>query len=177
VRQPQLREVREGARILGIDPGSIVTGFGVVDIDGGRTTAAGWGTIRTAGEHSARLREIFERLGEVIDHYAPTEVAVEQVFMHRNADSALKLGQARAAALCATFRFALPIHEYSPRHIKKAVAGRGGAEKSQVEHMVRMILGVRGELEADAADALAAALCHAHQRDTNALLRRVAGAS
>ena len=94
----------------------------------------------------------------------PVEIAIESVFVHRNADSALKLGQARAAALCATFHAELPVFEYAPRHIKKAVVGTGRAEKTQVQHMVKLMLGLRDALQADAADALAAALCHAHSR-------------
>ena len=99
------------------------------------------------------------------------------MFLHRNADSALKLGQARAAAICATFDADLPVYEYSARHIKKAVVGRGAAEKAQVQRMVQMILGVREELPADAADALAAAICHAHERGAQSLLRAAAARS
>jgi crossover junction endodeoxyribonuclease RuvC len=164
-------------RILGIDPGSQTTGFGVVDVDGTRTVAVRWGSIRTRGEHSARLRAIFSELEAVVRELEPAEIAIESVFLHRNADSALKLGQARAAALCATFRAALPVFEYAPRHIKKAVVGSGGAEKSQVQRMVRMMLGLRGDIEPDAADALAAALCHAHARVARATLAKAAGAT
>jgi crossover junction endodeoxyribonuclease RuvC len=161
---------------LGIDPGSQVTGFGVVDVAGGRTTAVEWGSIRTDGDHRGRLREIFIELGRVVRAFEPTEIAIERVFMYRNADSALKLGQARAAAICATFEADLPVYEYSARHIKKAVCGRGAAEKDQVQRMVRMILGVGADLEADAADALAAAICHAHERGTASLLAAAAAA-
>ncbi|HEY8518588.1 MAG TPA: crossover junction endodeoxyribonuclease RuvC [Gammaproteobacteria bacterium] len=164
-------------RILGIDPGSQVTGFGIVEVQRGKTTPVEWGSIRAAGEHPARLREIFAAVAQVVREYRPHEVAVERVFLHRNADSALKLGQARAAAICATFEADLPIFEYSPRHIKKAVVGRGGAEKEQVQHMVRLLLGVKGEIEPDAADALAAALCHAHERSAQAAIARAAAAS
>lgn len=151
-------------RILGIDPGSQMTGFGIVDVVGVKTRAVEWGTIRTAGEHCDRLRMIFDQLGHIVTEFSPGEIAIESIFVHRNADSALKLGQARAAALCATFAAQLPIYEYSPRHIKKAIVGRGGAEKPQVQHMVGLLLGIRDELQADAADALAAAICHAHSR-------------
>jgi crossover junction endodeoxyribonuclease RuvC len=161
-------------RILGIDPGSQVTGFGIVDLEGGRTAPIQWGSIRTEGDHSARLRDIFIELGRVVREFKPTEIAIERVFMNRNADSALKLGQARAAAICATFEADVPVFEYSARHIKKAVVGRGAAEKAQVQRMVQMILGVREELQPDAADALAAAICHAHERGTQALLRAAA---
>lgn len=164
-------------RILGIDPGSRITGYGLVDLDGSSAVAVDWGSIRTSGEHTARLKSIFEALGGIVREFSPDEVAIERVFMHRNADSALKLGQARAAALCGTFAADIPIYEYSPRHIKKAVVGRGAAEKAQVQLMVRTILGLRGEIEADAADALAAALCHAYERGTKSVLDRLAETS
>jgi crossover junction endodeoxyribonuclease RuvC len=164
-------------RILGIDPGSQITGYGVVDVTGGVTRPVAWGGVRTSGDHCARLREIFAALGGIVREYAPHEIAIERVFVHRNADSALKLGQARAAALCATFEAALPVYEYAPRHIKKALVGQGAAEKHQVQQMVRMILGIRDALEADAADALAAAVCHAHERGTRATIAQVAGAA
>lgn len=160
-------------RILGIDPGSRITGYGIVDLEGRSTVPVEWGSIRTSGEHSERLRTIFGALDGIVRKFVPDEVAVERVFMHRNADSALKLGQARAAALCGTFSADLPIYEYSARHIKKAIVGRGSAEKSQVELMVRTILGLREEIEPDAADALATALCHAHERGTQTVLDRL----
>lgn len=162
-------------RILGIDPGSRTTGFGVIDVCGTVTRPVEWGGIDTQGAHSDRLKDIFKALGRIVADFAPAEIAIERVFIHRNADSALKLGQARAAALCATFDADLPVYEYTARHIKKAVAGRGAAEKAQVQHMVKLILGVRDEIQADAADALAAALCHAHQRSTRRVIDRVAG--
>ena len=161
-------------RVLGIDPGSRVTGYGVVEIDGALTRPLAWGGIRTTGEHSERLKQIFSAVGALVAEHAPDEIAIERVFVHRNADSALKLGQARAAALCATFSVDIPIHEYAPREVKKAIAGNGGAEKSQVEYMVKVLLGLRGEMQADAADALAIALCHINTRHN---LARMAGAS
>ena len=158
-------------RILGIDPGSQITGYGVIDFDGQRTVYVNSGAIRTgAGDFAERLREIFLGAGELIATYQPTEISIERVFMHRNADSALKLGHARAAALCATFPHALPVHEYSPREIKQTVAGRGGAGKEQVAHMVKVLLALSGELQSDAADALAVALCHAHRRQASQAL-------
>ena len=161
----------ESVRILGIDPGSQITGFGVVEATGNRTTAVEWGSIRTEGEHSERLRNIFHALGRIVRELKPAEIAIERVFLHRNADSALKLGQARAAAICATFESEVPIYEYTARHIKQAVVGRGGAEKQQVQRMVQMILGLRDEIQADAADALAAAICRANERSTRDWLR------
>ena len=161
-------------RILGIDPGSRITGYGLVDLDRSSAAPVEWGSIHTTGDHSARLKSIFNALDGIVRKFAPDEVAIERVFMHRNADSAIKLGQARAAALCGTFAADIPIYEYSARHIKKAVVGSGSAEKAQVQHMVRMILGVRTDIEPDAADALAAALCHAHERETRSVLSRLA---
>jgi crossover junction endodeoxyribonuclease RuvC len=158
-------------RILGIDPGSQITGFGVIDLVGNQTAAVVWGCVRTAGDHPDRLRTIFSKVSAIVGEYEPDEIAVERVFVHRNADSALKLGQARAAAICGTFALDARLHEYSPRHIKQAVVGRGSAEKTQVAHMIRVLLGIRVDVEPDAADALAVALCHAHERGTQAALR------
>jgi len=158
-------------RILGIDPGSQVTGYGLIDVHGDRTTLVNWGAIRTKGDHSSRLRQIFEEITVLVDRYSPAEIAIERVFVNKNADSALKLGQARAAALCATFQAELPIYEYAARHIKKAIVGSGGADKAQVQHMVRMLLAMKADPQADAADALAAALCHSHERNARALFR------
>lgn len=160
------------ARILGIDPGSRVTGYGIVEITGALTRPVAWGGIATDGEHSDRLRQIYDRIAGLVAEYEPDEVAVERVFVHKNADSALKLGQARAAALCATFGRPLPIHEYAPREVKKALVGSGSAEKDQVEYMVRLLLGLRDRMKADAADALAVAICHAHARQTRDYIAR-----
>jgi crossover junction endodeoxyribonuclease RuvC len=173
LRVTPLPNVVDSVRVLGIDPGSQITGFGIVDIVGNRTTAVEWGSIKTGGEHSDRLRSIFTALGQIVREYRPAEIAIERVFLSRNADSALKLGQARAAAICATFEANVPIYEYSARHIKKAVVGRGGAEKDQVQRMVQMILGVRAAIAADAADALAAAICHANERALRGALQTV----
>jgi crossover junction endodeoxyribonuclease RuvC len=162
-------------RILGIDPGSQITGFGVVDLIGNKVSAVVWGSLQTAGNHPERLRMIFSKVGAIVSEYEPDEIAIERVFMHRNADSALKLGQARAAAICGTFGQNATLHEYSPRHIKQAVAGRGSAEKAQVAHMIRMLLGIREDVQPDAADALAVALCHAHERGTHAAIRAAVG--
>jgi len=168
-----LESIVGSVRILGIDPGSQITGFGVVDVAGNRTTAVEWGSIRTGGEHSDRLRSIFLGIGQVVREYRPAEIVIERVFLSRNADSALKLGQARAAAICATFEANVPIYEYSARHIKKAVVGGGAAEKDQVQRMVKMILGLSEALAADAADALAAAICHANERSLRGALQAV----
>jgi crossover junction endodeoxyribonuclease RuvC len=161
-------------RILGIDPGSRVTGYGVIDSDGRRSVRVASGVIRTAaagdGAFAGRLRAIFDGMSAVVAEQRPQVVAVEQVFLHRNADSALKLGQARAAALCATFDPGLPVHEYAARSVKQAIVGSGGADKSQVAHMVAVLLGWREPLLEDEADALAIALCHAHTAPLSASL-------
>ena len=163
----------EAVRILGIDPGSRVTGFGVIDSDGIRSTLVASGCIRLAeGDFAARLGRIFEGLSGVLDRHRPTEVAVEQVFVAHNAQSALKLGQARGAAICAAVTAGLPVYEYTPREVKQAVVGTGAADKAQVQHMVRRLLAIEAELAADAADALAVALSHAHGRTARALLAR-----
>lgn len=160
-------------RILGIDPGSQITGFGIIDVTGADATIVTSGCIRVARRPlNERLHGIFTGVRQLMADHHPAEVAVESVFMSRNADSALKLGQARAAAICAAFAESGPdgLHEYAPRQIKLAVVGSGGAAKTQVQHMVRVLLGVHGEMQEDAADALAVALCHAHARRTRALV-------
>lgn len=152
-------------RILGIDPGSQITGFGIVDASLHHSVLVKSGCIRVADQPFAdRLRDIFKAVQDLTDTYAPDEIAIERVFMARNADSALKLGHARAAAMCATFSRAVPIYEYAPRDIKKSVVGTGTATKLQVQHMVKVLLAVTGQVQSDAADALAAALCHANRR-------------
>ena len=156
-----------GIRILGIDPGSRVTGFGLIVAEGTRYSYVASGCIRTpSGDFAGRLREIFKQVGEVSRKHQPQEVAIEGVFLSKNAATALKLGQARAAAMCATFALDLPIFEYAPRQIKQSVVGTGKAEKVQVEHMVRVLLKLKGPIQSDAADALAVALCHASIRDS-----------
>lgn len=158
------------ARILGLDPGSLRTGYGVIDCHGGSLTIVAQGCIATSGGPLAdRLRVIHARVAELIVLHRPQEVAVERVFLSKNADSALKLGQARGAALAAV-PAALGVHEYAPRAIKLAVVGVGGAEKTQVAHMVKQLLRVDLRLAADAADALAIAICHAHSRKLEPLL-------
>lgn len=159
------------ARILGIDPGSRITGFGIIDSDGRHSVHVASGCIRTGdGQLPARLQVIFTGIQALMTRYRPTAVAVEQVFLARNADSALKLGQARSAAICATFAAGAEIHEYAARAIKQAIVGIGHADKAQVGHMVAVLLNHREPLQVDAADALAVALCHAHGRPLTARL-------
>ncbi len=151
-------------RILGIDPGSRKTGFGVLDFTGDAPTYVASGVVNsTDGTFPDRLRRIFTAVGEIVTEYRPDVVAIESVFMHKSAGSALKLGQARSAALCATFGFEMEVHEYAPREIKQAIVGTGAASKEQVQHMVISLLQLDAAPSPDAADALAAALCHGHQ--------------
>ncbi|MBI2992866.1 MAG: crossover junction endodeoxyribonuclease RuvC [Gammaproteobacteria bacterium] len=153
-------------RILGIDPGFQATGFGIADTDGYRARHVCHGVIRVDGENlGERLRCIFRGIGAVLAEHGPAEVAVERVFMHRNADSALKLGQARGAAITACAERGLPVHEYTPNQIKQAIVGRGHAAKQQVQHMIRILLNLEELPQADAADALAIAICHGHFRE------------
>jgi len=158
-------------RILGLDPGSRRTGFGVIDCDGPDSVHCTHGCISASGASLAeRLRVIFDGVRELVALHCPQEVAVEQVFVNRNADSALKLGQARGAVLSA-LPVGLPLFEYAPRAIKLAVVGFGGAEKPQVAHMIRALLHLQGHISADASDALAIAVCHAHSRRLRELMR------
>jgi crossover junction endodeoxyribonuclease RuvC len=158
-------------RILGLDPGSQTTGFGVIDWIGGTARYVASGAIRTSGEaFPPRLRQIFDGVAELMREYRPSEVAVERVFVHRNADSALKLGQARGAALCAAFASDPAVYEYAPREVKLAVVGQGGAQKEQVKLMVMTLLKLDGRLGPDAADAVGVALCHAYSRQTQQAL-------
>jgi len=162
------------ARILGLDPGSLRTGFGIIDCESGHLRIVAQGCIATSGGPLAdRLRIIHARVAELIAQHSPQEIAVERVFMSKNADSALKLGQARGAALAAV-PLSLTVHEYAPRAIKLAVVGVGGAEKIQVAHMVKQLLRVDMRLAADAADALAVAICHANSARR---IERLAGMS
>jgi crossover junction endodeoxyribonuclease RuvC len=156
-------------RILGIDPGSVRTGVGIIDCDAtGRATHVHHEALvlLEAEDFPRRLKMLLDKLGALFDAYKPDEVSIEKVFMAKNPDSALKLGQARGAALCAAVLRDLPISEYAAKEIKLAVVGTGGADKVQVQHMVGMLLGLQGKLQADAADALAVAITHAHVRAT-----------
>jgi len=154
-------------RILGIDPGSRVTGYGIIDQRGQRLSYAASGCIRTRGETLAeRLGIIFAELNVIIGEYRPDEMGIERVFMNKNADSALKLGPARGAAICAGVHNNVPVHEYAAREIKQAVVGKGSATKDQVQHMVCVLLALQDRPPSDAADALGVAVCHGHHRET-----------
>ena len=151
--------------ILGIDPGSRKTGFGIINYVSGRSEYVTSGVIRLPdGELPGRLRVIYDSVTELVDLHCPTELSVEQVFLARSADAALKLGQARGAAIVPCALRGMEVAEYSARQIKQSVVGTGAADKTQVRHMVRVLLGLPGTPQEDAADALAAALCHAHTR-------------
>ncbi|MBS3803377.1 MAG: crossover junction endodeoxyribonuclease RuvC [Oleiphilaceae bacterium] len=151
------------AIILGVDPGSRITGYGIIRSEGRLTEYLDSGCIRVGEKLMAeRLQTIFHSLATLIGEYRPDEFAIEQVFMARNPDSALKLGQARGAAIVSAANSGLAVHEYSARQVKQAVVGKGGADKTQVQHMVQTILCLSRKPQADAADALAIALCHAH---------------
>lgn len=154
-------------RIIGIDPGSRHTGVGIVDVDAaGRTRHVFHTALNLVGneDFARRLKQIFDELGAIVAAYAPQEAAIERVFVARNPDSALKLGQARGAAICAVVQHGIGVTEYAAREVKQAVVGTGAGDKTQVQHMVGLLLELPGRLQADAADALAIALAHAHTR-------------
>ncbi len=161
-------------RILGIDPGSRFTGFGVIEVTGDRAVAIRYGVIKAGtGEFPERLGIIFSGICKLIGECQPAEVAIETVFVSRNAGSALKLGQARGAAICAAISLGLSVSEYAPRSVKQAIVGRGGADKVQVQHMVMALLQLTDKLQEDAADALAVALCHQHTQQTLNRMQRM----
>jgi crossover junction endodeoxyribonuclease RuvC len=155
-------------RILGIDPGSRVTGYGIIDVSGRIAKYVDSGCVRTgAGDLPERLKKIHLGVREIVQRYQPQEMAIEQVFMHKSAGSALKLGQARAAAMCAVFDHDITVYEYAARQIKQALVGKGSADKTQVQHMVKILLKLKGDPQMDASDALAVALCHMHTHQTH----------
>lgn len=164
--------MRAEHRILGIDPGSRFTGFGIIEVNGDQVRPTHQGVIKVGtGEFPQRLGIIFSGIKKLIEEYAPDEVAIETVFVSKNAGSALKLGQARGAAVCAAVSSGLPVAEYSPRSVKQAIVGRGGADKVQVTHMVMVLLRLQEKPAEDAADALAVALCHHHTQQTAARMQ------
>ncbi len=153
--------------IIGIDPGSITTGYGLIQLIGRDIRFIACGCIRTGGDKlPLRLQVIFQDLQELNSQYLPNEMAIENVFMARNPDSALKLGQARGAAICAMTSNHIPVYEYTANQVKLSVVGMGHANKKQVQHMVKMLLSLSEPPQADAADALAVAICHANTQKT-----------
>ena len=164
------------AVILGIDPGSRVTGYGVIKAEGNKQEYITSGCIRTGVKAALpeRLDVIFQGVSQIITEFIPTELAVEQIFMARSAESALKLGHARGVAIVAAVNQGLSVHEYEARKIKQAVVGGGSANKSQVQHMVMTLLKLPAKPQSDAADALAIAICH---NNINFSLGRLGGKS
>ncbi len=150
------------AIILGIDPGSRVTGYGVIETAGQKQRYVASGCIRTNTDFElpAKLAEIFAGITELIDIYSPDETAIEKIFMSRSPESALKLGHARGVAIVAAVNQSVPVFEYEARKVKQAVVGTGSASKPQVQHMVQSLLQLKGKPQSDAADALAIAICH-----------------
>jgi len=161
------------AVILGIDPGSRVTGYGIINAVGGRLDYIGSGAVRIPDTLALaeRLKIIFSSVCELIETHIPQEFAIEQIFMSKSAASALKLGQARGAAIVAAVHHNLPVSEYEARKVKQAVVGTGAADKTQIQHMVKTLLKLPSAPVEDAADALAVAICHAN---TQASLIRMA---
>lgn len=169
----QLPQVK--GRILGIDPGSRFTGYGIIDYQNNKPVYVASGAIATRGDDfPQRLGQIFHALRDVILEHQPEKAAIEDVFMAKNAMSALKLGQARGAAIAAMVDQGLPVAEYAARQVKQALVGRGNATKEQVAQMVRYILQLTTTPKGDAADALAVAICHAHMGTS---LSRIQGAT
>lgn len=158
-------------RIIGLDPGLCNLGWGVVDWDGARLTFVACGTIKTAAAEpmGGRLASLFAGLEAVLTAWAPAEAAVEETFVNANARSALKLGQARGIALVVPARIGLSVAEYSPNTVKKTVTGTGHADKTQIRAMIRYLLPKASPGTADAADALAVAITHAHHRRARAI--------
>ena len=160
-------------RILGIDPGLQITGFGVIESAGQKLHYVTSGCVKSgAGDLAQRLKAILQGLNEVIAAHGPVEVAVEKVFVNVNPQSTLALGQARGTAICAAVLAGLPVAEYTALQVKQSVVGSGHAKKAQVQHMVRRLLALPGEPSPDAADALACAICHAHGRVLGAMETR-----
>ena len=150
--------------------------MGIIEIDGDRVTPVYYDAIKAGtGEFTERLGIIFSGLQQLIKQYQPDQAAIETVFVAHNPASAIKLGQARGAAVCAAISCDVPVSEYSPRSVKQAIVGRGAADKSQVQHMVGLLLGINGPIQNDAADALAVALCHQHTSHTLARMAMMQG--
>lgn len=173
LRRPQatpvkLQQVTRQVRILGIDPGSRYTGWGLIDCRGQNSEFRAAGRIvSTRGDMPERLLAVFEGLNAVIAEHAPDEIALEETFVNRsNAQSALVLGQARGVAMLAAARTTLPFAEYATAQVKLAIAGHGRADKQQIAQMVKLLLKLKAAVSEDASDALAVALCHAHVRGT-----------
>ena len=167
-----MKEINQ--RVLGIDPGSRLTGFGLIDIKNHQPSYVTSGIIKSLeGNFPERLKTIYQSVLNLMKEYNPNIMVIESVFVHKSAGSALKLGHARAAALCASFDSEVEIFEYAPREIKKAVVGNGAASKEQVQHMVVSLLGLDASPAEDAADAIAAALCYSNQEKLQGPLKQL----
>lgn len=168
------RSFMNGVRIIGIDPSLVACGWGIVDVEGTKIRHIGHGVIRpnTKAELASRLNSLFVELKDIIHEFEPVEAGVEQAFMKDNPASALKLGHARAACLLAASTCGLGIGEYAPRLVKKSVVGTGTAQKSQVAHMMNVLMPGCGVKAGDAADALAIAICHGHRVNAAGVLYR-----
>ncbi len=159
--------------ILGVDPGSLITGYGLIEFNQNKFEYLDSGCIRLSEKNTfERLKYIYEDLKTLILRYSPEESAIEQIFMHLNPGGALKLGQARGAAIVALTHHSIPVSEYSARQVKLSVTGYGAAKKIQVQTMVKTLLNLPKSPQADAADALAIAICHAHYQKTNSFLKK-----
>lgn len=159
-------------RILGIDPGSKLTGYGIIEMSQNSCRYVTSGTLKiNANDFPQKLKQVFDGILLIVKEYQPKQMAIEQVFMSKNADSALKLGQARGAAICAVQTFDIPVFEYAARQVKQAIAGKGSADKLQVQQMVKLLLNIQGQLQIDASDALGIAICHAHFYQTQQRLQ------
>ena len=163
-------------KILGIDPGSINTGYGIIESRGNHNKHIKNGIIKVKGNTlGEKLKIINTNVIKIIEEFQPDEIAIEKVFMHRNADSALKLGQARGAAITECAMNDLPLFEYSANQVKQACVGKGHASKEQVQHMIKILLCLEKKPLTDAADALAIALCHANSRESLIRMQGVNG--
>jgi len=153
--------------ILGVDPGTLITGYGVIEVSKGRSRVLEYNVVKNRSDRSMplRLKSIYSKLCEVIERYHPDEFAIETAFYGRNAQSALKIGHARGVSILAAVNSEIPTSEYSPREVKKAVVGNGAASKEQVQAMVKMLLGIKQAPKLfDSTDALAVAICHIQRR-------------
>ena len=158
---------------MGIDPGSRFTGFALIDSDGQHSRHIHSGCIKLGSkDFPERLGMIYTELAALIQDYSPSQMAIENVFVSKNPSSALKLGQARGAAICAGVVQQLVVAEYTAREVKQAIVGKGSADKAQVQHMTKILLNIHAELQEDQADALGIALCHAHVSAFNSKIKQ-----
>jgi crossover junction endodeoxyribonuclease RuvC len=159
-------------KILGIDPGSRLTGYGIIETLPNSYRYVSSGVLKIqADDFPKKLKQIFDGILQLVEKYQPEHMAIEQVFMGKNADSALKLGQARGAAICAVQTREISVFEYAAREVKLAIVGKGSADKLQVQQMVKLLLNIQGELQIDASDALGIAICHANFYQTQQRLQ------